>query len=1522
MKLIRRKQWILISGIALSILLIAASIQSFVLSVNATNNNYTIRILEITDPNSASLNLNNNFPLSELDGLQNLANIKIDTMTMKRFVSLRNNWDGKYDAIYIGKGDFSKTLINSTGSTSTAGREAAHKTISVENDITLLKAREITDYFINKGLYVFLRDETFTAQATSTAKQGILYSTFNPYRPNTKSNIVFLRDKEALDTFTDTIKKDTSPYLTGLTQRPRLTLTNKADIISYRDKPDHVYVSGDTLSFDVKLDNITDLTLRPVRVRLFMNVDSSLPMSENNVVATEMMKSSSGTIRYKLPKTYSGPLYWRMEISDTLSNLKDFDSGVIRYRGIKPVIKVLQVMPTDRTDSNLLSEDYRNMDTSYLSKADYELQITPMDMSEFNSYISSHTSATDTTSGLNGVYDMIVFGFQDMYDRVSTPMLSKAAADAVKAFAEETKQSLMLTHDTIFREVDANPSTPELDPYVESTTNGIQNLNYWSSYFHDMVGQALPRTYLGGSAVNPSTTVVPINDGLLTQYPFDLDNVALTSSTGRYKVATTHDQFFPLNLERADVIPWYNISGSSRDTDDSYNHFYTYSVGNITFSGTGHTNKNFPQWEQMLFVNTMYRAFTGANHAPEITVATPVDNSTKPSYQGKLVVSYTVNDWDIKDRNLITGIKFKVDDEYLSDYTMAEKTVQSGDTVTQTFNNPLPEGGALQIEIMARDSQGALATQKVNVTVEKVKSNLSISRSVSSDTVERGDTEHPLILTYTITPNPIPAYTIQSGEQTISQLNISNIEYSEKFPGQLEFLDPLPAGMSKSGSLETGYTLTRSFANIGYHLSEDGKTFEPDSAQPITFSLSVVPSKKQSYKLDEFSSKLKYVNVYDSSEIFSSINSLSSQFNAFIFGDVNLNSTSTKGRIAAAGNAEFTNYNLNGNGGPHDNALVAGGNFIFNGNNGASIRAKVTYGGTSTITPTHTKIDGTVTKGTPINFIDTQEFLLLESNTLASLEANGNVEKDLDFVGTDDNRNVFNITSSVLSNDLNNVLDHVKINAPRSSTVIINVHGENITINGGFNLTHIQSEHIILNFPEAKSLVLNDAINATILAPLANVQFDKGHLRGMLIAKTLRTDNDGRLELNPFTGTLPEVINHTKPVYAENTLYFNEAKFEAVVKVTALTLEEARININTELGMKSMVGVLPEDANNKNVSWLSLNPEVATVTDEGVVRGLQAGTAFIQITSTDGSNITATAPVEVISPDLNIIGPNKAYVGDLAEFKALYVTADEVIDGYEWSIKPGSNTAEAELSITSGNPLNDHATLKATKSGEVTLVARVNTEDSPDGAATKEHKVTFTNPVSQIAIDGEPLVKVGQKIPLQVRVIQPANADPAVYTWSLEGDGSTYAEIIPGTNTNSIELKGLKITSTDHPITVKVTTEGRIPGQRISATATITVGARLNGLSLRETIVIGVGSENSHSLFNVSDLSLFPDSMTLADIQGKLEWSSSNPAVVTVSPNGLITGLVKGSATVTASYKDNPTIRDTIQVTVINEDRY
>lgn len=55
----------------------------------------------------------------------------------------------------------------------------------------------------------------------------------------------------------------------------------------------------------------------------------------------------------------------------------------------------------------------------------------------------------------------------------------------------------------------------------------------------------------------------------------------------------------------------------------------------------------------------------------------------------------------------------------------------------------------------------------------------------------------------------------------------------------------------------------------------------------------------------------------------------------------------------------------------------------------------------------------------------------------------------------------------------------------------------------------------------------------------------------------------------------------------------------------------------------------PELADNKTLKWTSDNENIATVTQKGVVKGLNVGTANITATTTDGGNVSATCKVTV-----------------------------------------------------------------------------------------------------------------------------------------------------------------------------------------------------------------------------------------------------------------------------------------------------
>ena len=92
------------------------------------------------------------------------------------------------------------------------------------------------------------------------------------------------------------------------------------------------------------------------------------------------------------------------------------------------------------------------------------------------------------------------------------------------------------------------------------------------------------------------------------------------------------------------------------------------------------------------------------------------------------------------------------------------------------------------------------------------------------------------------------------------------------------------------------------------------------------------------------------------------------------------------------------------------------------------------------------------------------------------------------------------------------------------------------------------------------------------------------------------------------------------------------------VPVTGVTLSQTELSL-TEGGTAQLTAtVLPETATNRNVTWSSNAPGVATVNSSGKVTAVSAGTATITVTTADGS-FTATCTVTV-RPDIPPANPN------------------------------------------------------------------------------------------------------------------------------------------------------------------------------------------------------------------------------------------------------------------------------------------
>ena len=127
---------------------------------------------------------------------------------------------------------------------------------------------------------------------------------------------------------------------------------------------------------------------------------------------------------------------------------------------------------------------------------------------------------------------------------------------------------------------------------------------------------------------------------------------------------------------------------------------------------------------------------------------------------------------------------------------------------------------------------------------------------------------------------------------------------------------------------------------------------------------------------------------------------------------------------------------------------------------------------------------------------------------------------------------------------------------------------------------------------------------------------------------------------NPSIATVGSITGEITGIAAGSTVitattvdghFSAQCPVQVVVPVTGITLDKNTMTISEGETQTLMATVLPDNAYNKEVVWSSSNQAVATVTGDGKVTGVSAGSAVITATTSDG-NKKATCRITVIKP--------------------------------------------------------------------------------------------------------------------------------------------------------------------------------------------------------------------------------------------------------------------------------------------------
>ncbi len=89
-----------------------------------------------------------------------------------------------------------------------------------------------------------------------------------------------------------------------------------------------------------------------------------------------------------------------------------------------------------------------------------------------------------------------------------------------------------------------------------------------------------------------------------------------------------------------------------------------------------------------------------------------------------------------------------------------------------------------------------------------------------------------------------------------------------------------------------------------------------------------------------------------------------------------------------------------------------------------------------------------------------------------------------------------------------------------------------------------------------------------------------------------------------------------------------------VIAVTGISLNKTKLTLTEEDTFTLIATITPDDATDKTVTWATSNSEVATVSDNGLVTALHAGTATIIATSSNGLRATCDVTVNPLVIDV------------------------------------------------------------------------------------------------------------------------------------------------------------------------------------------------------------------------------------------------------------------------------------------------
>jgi len=335
----------------------------------------------------------------------------------------------------------------------------------------------------------------------------------------------------------------------------------------------------------------------------------------------------------------------------------------------------------------------------------------------------------------------------------------------------------------------------------------------------------------------------------------------------------------------------------------------------------------------------------------------------------------------------------------------------------------------------------------------------------------------------------------------------------------------------------------------------------------------------------------------------------------------------------------------------------------------------------------------------------------------------------------------------------------------------------------------------------------------------------------------------------------------------------NDGVSNGPAAVTGVTLNTSALNLVAGANATLSATVAPANAANKNVTWSTSSPAIATVSSIGTVTAVAPGTATITVTTADGRK-TAACTVTISTTAVAVTGVT------LSKF-ALSMEAGKT-ETLAATIAPAAATnksvswSSSDVSIVTVN----NGSINAVGAGSAAI-----TVTTVEGGKTATCAVTVTaSAVTGVTLNTNALaLTVGQTGTL-TQTVNPSTAANKSVSWSSS------AANVASVNNGVVSA----VATGTATITVTTADGGKTAVCSVTVTAADNPTVHVSGVTLsKPTLSLEAGKTEALGA-----------TVAPADAANKsVSWSSGNPAVATVS-NGTVTAVSAGTATITVTTVD------------------